>query len=439
MHKILGIVLLNLVLLAHSTANAAPDTPSTLSLNQAIEIALKQHPDIHSSTFRVEASREQVTQAESYYYPQVYGEGAAVKPNKTFNTRLGAPGGITNPHIIKHLSYGIAASQLLTDFGRTRNLISAAESGVEAKIAGSLSIRDRVIFEVTRAYYIQLRTQEVLKVAQDTLKLRNTLFEKIQLLYQEKLKAGFDVSIARQSVDEAKLLVVKAQNDVDDAQAELSQAMGYGEIKLFSLIEKIVVKPYALELEPLLEEAKQFNPELASLRAMVEEKKFQYESAVSDNYPVINALGYAGENPVRSKSQMNANYAAAGVTVDVPIFTGGRITAAEKQKYSEMKAAENDLTAKENIIARDVRIAWNNVQSSYQNISVLKELVANNEKALELAQASYDVGLVSIVDLVQEQLRKTQADISFSTARYEYLINRALLNLLLGNPSICDE
>lgn len=75
---------------------------------------------------------------------------------------------------------------------------------------------------------------------------------------------------------------------------------------------------------------------------------------------------------------MNSNYTAAGITVDVPIFTGGRITAAEKQKYSEMKATEKDLTVKENRIVRDVRIAWNNVQSSYQNIEVLRELLLNN-------------------------------------------------------------
>jgi len=406
-----------------------------LTLKQAQEIALMGHPDILSSKFQIKAGQEEILQTEARYFPQIYGDAAGVAPNKKTNARIGAGTveGITNPLILKHVSYGVVVNQLITDFGQTSNLVSAAKSGVEAKIAKSLSVRDRVIFTVTRAYYNQLLAQEILTVAQETHEVRNTLLEKIQLLYQAKLKALFDVDITRQSVDEANLLVLNAQNDLDDAQAELSQAMGYGELQHFSLTEKISTHPYTSKLEPLLKIAKQSNPDLITLRAEVLEKKFQYESAQAENYPTVSAAGYAGMNPVREKSQMNSSYATAGVTVDVPIFTGGLITAKERKKLFEMKAVEKELISKENKLMRDVRVAWNNVQSSYQNISVLKELFLNNVKGLELAQASYEFGLISIVDLVQEHLRKTQSEVSFTKARYEYLINRSLLNLLLGD------
>ncbi len=425
-------------LLADSFMCAAAESclrePTPLSLNQAIEIALKQHPDILSSQFRIGAGEEEVIQTESRFFPQIYGDGGAVYAKNT-KTRAAAIGGITNPLVLKHVSYGVVVNQLITDFGRTSNLASAAKSGVDAKIARSLSVRDQVIFHVTNAYYNQRLAQDILKVAYETLEVRTSFFEKIQLLYQEKLKAGFDVSIARQSVDEAKVLILNAKNDLEDAQAELSQALGYGELKCFSLTEKVTVEPYNTKLDPLLKVAKELNPELISLRAVVLEKKFQYESAQAENYPTVNAIGYAGMNPVREKSEMNSSYATAGVAVDVPIFTGGRITAEEKQRFFEMKAAEKELIAKENQIMRDVRLAWNNVQSSYQNIDVLKELFLNDVKALELAQTSYEYGLISIVDLVQEQLKKTQAEISYSKARYQYLVNQALLRLLLGDKA----
>ena len=408
-----------------------------LTLNKAIEIALNQHPDILSSKFNVEAGEEGVAQVESRFLPQVYGAAAGVGART--NTREGAIGGINPPHIVRRMSFGVRVDQLITDFGRTKNLSSAAQSAVEARIARSFSIRDRVIFNVIQAYYNQLLAQEILKVAYETFDVRNTLFEKIQLLYQEKLKAGFDVSIAKQSVDEAKLLILKAQNDLDDAQATLSQALGYGELKCFSLREKITIQPYTSKLDPLLKIAKQFNPDLVTLRAAVSEKQYQYESAQAEHYPTISASGYAGLNPYRQKSVMNSSDATGGVTLDVPFYTGGRITADERQKFFEMKVAENDLIAKENLIVRNVRQAWNNVQSSYQNINIVKELFLNNVKALELAQASYEYGLISIVDLIQEQLRKTQAEISFTTSRYDYLVNLALLNLLLGNGEGCEE
>lgn len=413
-----------------------------LTLKQAQEIALTQHPDILSSKFQIKAGQEEVVQTEARYFPQIYGDAAGVIPNKKTNARIGTGTieGITNPLILKHVSYGVVVNQLITDFGQTSNLVSAAKSGVEAKIAKSLSIRDRIIFNVTRAYYNQLLAQEILTVAQETLKVRNTLLEKIQLLYQARLKALFDVDVARKSIDEAKLLILNAQNDLDDAQAELSQTLGYGELKYFSLTEKISTHPYLSKLEPLLKIAKQSNPDLITLRAEVLEKKFQYESAQAENYPTVSATGFAGMNPVREKSQMNSSYATAGVTVDVPIFTGGLITAKERKKLFEIKAVEKELISKENKLMRDVRQAWNNVQSTYQNISVLKELFLNNVKALELAQARYEFELISIVDLIQEHLRKTQSEVSFTKARYEYLINRALLNLLLGDgEKICID
>ena len=435
--SVLMSIAINIVLSANNATYAASESHlannlKPLTLNQAIEIALNQHPDILSSKFRIEASQEEVTQVQSKYFPQISGDAAGVYAKNNI-VRAAAIGGITSPHIVKRVSYGIVVNQMITDFGRTSNLASAAKSGVDAKIAKSLSVREGVIFNVTQAYYNQLRAQEILKVVSETLRVRSSLFEKIQLLYQEKLKAEFDVSIAKQSVDEANLLILTAQNDWDDAQAELSQALGYGDLKCYSLTEKIDTKPYTSELDPLLKIAKQFNPELVTLKAEVLEKKFQYESAQAENYPTVNVIGYAGMNPVRQKLLMDSSYATAGVAVDVPIFTGGLITAKEKQKLFEMKALEKELIAKENQIMRDVRQAWNNVQSSYQNIGVLKELFLNNIKALELAQASYEFGLISIVDLIQEQLRKTQAEISFSTARYDYLVNCALLNLFLGN------
>lgn len=436
--KLSWVIGINSVLLTNNVIYAANQAHqlSPLTLRQAQEIALTQRPEIISSLQTVEANKQEVDQALSAYFPQVGGSAARVYAGN--NMRAAAIGGITNPLIIRRASVGLIVNQMITDFGRTSHTVSAADAKVHAQIAKSFSMRDQVVFEVTRAYYNTLLAQQVLKVAKETLDVRRTLLEKVQLLAEAKLKALFDVDIAKQSVDEAKLLLLKARNDLDDAQAELSQALGYEGLICFDLTHYLKIEPLKADVCALLEIAKNQNPDLASLRAQFFEKKSQYEAAQAENYPTINAIGYAGKSPIRNKSELNSSYAVAGVTLDIPIYTGGRITAAEKQKFFEMKSMGMDLQAKENKIMRDVRLAWNNVQNSYQNISVLKELFLNNVKALELAQASYEFGLISIVDLVQEQLRKTQAEISFFTSRYEYLINRALLNLLLGDEGeIC--
>ncbi len=427
------VILSCIILMIGNVSYGAPCTHS-LTLQQAQEIALAQHPDILAAQHSVEASRQEVDSALSTYYPQVGGSAVGACTGKnTRVTALGDPSNpLTNPLILKRGSVGLGVNQMLTDFGRTPSIVSAADSKVDARLAKSLSVRDRVRFDVTRAYYNTLLAEQIVKVATETLKVRLTLLEKIQLLAHEKLKAAFDVDIATQSVDDAKLLVLKAQNDLENARAELSQALGYGELMHFDLSHHITLIPPNETLHLAEETAKKQNPDLVSLRSELTEKKFKYEAAVAEHYPTVNAIGYAGQNPLRKKSELESSYAVVGVALDVPLYTGGRLTADARQKLSEMKTLEMDLRAKENRILRDVRIAWNSVQSSYQNIGVTKELFLNNVKALELAQASYDVGLISIVDLVQEQLNKTKAEISSLAAGYEYLVSYAFLNLLLG-------
>ena len=418
------------------SVNAAADSsvddtaPQPLTLEEAQAIALRQHPEILSSDYRTKAAKQAIKEARSNYFPQV---GAnAVRAFADDNTRLAAAGGINNPLILDRGSYGIGTSQLITDFGRTNHQVDAAKAQAEAQSARSLSARDQVLFDVTSAYYNVLRAQKVAQVAKATLKARHSLLDQIGSLREAKMKSNLDVSVARQSVSEADLLTLQAQNQLDDAEAQLAQAMGYNTQKHFTLKDDAEAAALTVELEPLLQQAKEQNPELQALRAQLRAQRKQAEAEEAANYPTVSAVGYTGENPIRNHSQLDSNYAAAGITISVPIFTGGKLTATEKRAEYQAQAIEQDLFDKENQVVRDVRLSWNNTQTAYKNISVSKELSKNSNEALELTQARYDIGKSSIVDLNQAQLAKTQAEIAGANAAYEYLIQRALLEYKIG-------
>jgi len=411
-----------------TAANAA--TPPVLTLQQAQTIALKQHPEILSSDYRTKASKQAVKEARANYFPQA--NANAVRAFADDGTRLAAAGGINNPTVFDHGSYGIGVNQLITDFGRTNHQVDAAKAQAEAQAARSLSARDQVLFDVTSAYYNVLRAQKIKRVAEATLKARHSLLDQIGSLREAKMKSDLDVSITKQSVSEADLLALQAQNQLDDAEAELSQAMGYNAQQHFTLEDNAKAVPLIDELEPLLQQAKERNPELQSLRAQLRAAQKQTEAEEAANYPTVSAVGFAGENPIRDHTQLDSNYAAAGVTLSIPIFTGGKLTATENRANYQAKAIEQDLFDRENRIARDVRLSWNNTQAAYKNISVSEELRKTSNDALELTQARYDIGKSSIVDLSQVQLSQTQAEIAYSNATYEYLIQRALLNYKTG-------
>jgi outer membrane protein len=415
---------------AEETANNAA-TPPVLSLEEAQAIALKQHPEILSSDYRTKASKQAVKEARANYFPQA--NANAVRAFADDGTRLAAIGGINNPTVLDRGSYGVGVSQLITDFGRTNHQVDAAKAQVEAQAARSISARDQVLFDVTSAYYNVLRAQKIVQVAEATQKTRHSLLDQIGSLREAKMKSDLDVSIAKQSVSEANLLTLQAQNQLDDAEAQLSQTMGYNTQQHYILKDDAMAVPLSGELEPLLQQAKEQNPELQSLRAQLRAARKQTEAEKAANYPTVSAVGYAGENPIRDHTQLDSNYAAGGVNISIPIFTGGRLTATEKRSEYQAQAIEQDLFDKENQITRDVRLSWNNTQSAYKNISVSEELRKTSDEALELTQARYDIGKNSIVDLAQTQLAKTQAEIASANATYEYLIQRALLNYKTGN------
>jgi len=84
-------------------------------------------------------------------------------------------------------------------------------------------------------------------------------------------------------------------------------------------------------------------------------------------------------------------------------------------------------------LQRDVRIAFDNVQTAYKNIEVTRQLLKSTHESLQLTQTRYQLGRSSIVDLNEAQLADTQAAITEANADYEYLIQRAVLDYKVGN------
>ncbi len=418
--------------LQNLSAQAANNEDNTklLTLQKAQEIALKNHPEILSSENETKAAKEVIKRERSNYLPQITTN--AVKAFAGENTRIAATAGINNPLVINRFSYGVSGSQLITDFGRTLNLISAAKFNYKAQEAQSLSTKNKVLLEVTQAYYNVLRSKALLQVAEKTLKDRKLLLDQIQALWEAKMKSDLDLSFAKQNVDEANLLLLKADTELSNSQAQLSEAMGFNKEQNFILDDKLEISAPSKNIDALQEDAKTYNPILISLKNELQAAQNKYKAEVEAHLPTIVGLGYAGASPVRDDSRLESKYFTGGINISLPLFTGGRLSANQQNAKFTVKATEDKLNEKENQVLRDIKIAWNDAQVSYQRIEVSKQLLKNSANALDLTQARYDLGLNSIVDLSEAQLIETQAEITNANAKYEYLIKEAILDFTVG-------
>jgi outer membrane protein len=399
-----------------------------LSLAEAEKIALQNHPQIQAAGYLAIAAQARVTQARSAYYPQAVGSLTGVEAEH--DSRIAA-GALNNPIIYDRYANGATVSQLVTDFGRTHELVKSSSLHAQAEKENVTTSRADVLINVDRAYYSVLRAQAVLKVAEETVKDRQLVSDQITALEKNKLKSGLDVSFANVDLAEAQLLLIQAQNGVEASYADLSTALGYADERTFTLAEEPIPPAPSPSVSELISQALQNRPELVSRRLDVSSAQ-SYATAERDLWlPTISAVGAAGLAPYREEP-LGSRYAAAGFNVSIPLFNGHQFGALRAEANAQAHAQQQYLQDLQNGIVRDVRKAWLESNAAFQRLSVTQQLLNQATQALDLAQQRYKLGLSSIIELSQAQLNMTQAEITQASAKYDYETAISTLNYQIG-------
>jgi outer membrane protein len=403
-------------------------TPQTLTLQQAEQIAIQNHPQIQAAAQLATAATAQVTEARSSYYPQANGSLTGAKAEN--DSRIAA-GFLNNPIIYNRFADGVAVNQLVTDFGHTYELVKSSNLHAQAQQENVTATRADVLLQVDQAYFNVLRAQAVLQVAEQTVKSRQLVADQTSELQQNNLKSGLDVSFANVDLAQAQLLLIQAQNDVQASYAGLSDALGYADQRTFTLSDQPAPPPPPADLAPLIQEALQNRPELISQGLSVKSAQSFATSERDLWMPTISAVGVTGLVPYRA-DELDSRYAAAGFNVNIPIFNGRLFTARENEAIAQSKAQEQFLRDLQDRVVRDVRTAWLNASSGFQRLAVTQQLLAEATMSFDLAQSRYGLGLSSIIELSQAQLNLTQAQITNVSAQYDYEGQIANLNFQLG-------
>jgi len=409
---------------------AGSSAAQTLTLEQAHDLALKGHPGVAAANYRALAATEVFKQARSGLLPQVNLYGSVVQAESE-NTRILA-GGLNNPSVLNRAAYGAGLSQLITDFGRTWNLAAGTKLQASAESQNAQATREQVLLDVDRTYFGVLQAQAVENVARQTVDTRQLLLDRVSILAQNTLKSELDVSFSRVALEDAKLLLQRAQNDYDSAMAALSTALGLREQQQFNLVEQAPT-PVAAQADvgPLIDRALHDRPELASLRDERDAADRLARSLRDARLPTVSAVVAAGEAPSHDV-RLPGSYTAGGILLSVPVFAGGFYEARQHEAELRAKAAAEALRAVEDQVTRDVRIAWLNLNNARERLRTSQALSRYAGNAYQLADARYKAGSSSIVELSQAQLELTSAQIGETNARYEVLVQQSALDYEIG-------
>jgi outer membrane protein len=408
-----------------------PETGTTLTLAEAEAIALKNNPQITIGRLRALAAQQFVREARAALLPNAYLSLTAVDANP--GSRLTA-GFLNNPTLYPRAAGGASVTQLITDFGRTTNLLSSSEYGAKSEDQNAAATRADILLVVDQAFYNSLETKALVTVAEQTLHARQTLVDKVQALTNAKLKSEIDLSFSNVDLARGKLLLLEAQNNYQTSLAALSAILGYPDEQNFQLVEETAsVHQPATDVAPLIQQALEQRPEIKALQFEVASAE-KFGSAEHDLWrPSVNALGVVGQAPVRD-NHIESWYGAVGVNINIPVFNGFLYSARAKAADLQTEADRQKLLDARNNLARDVRNAWQDSRRAFERLSVTQQFREQASLALDLAQARYNLGLGSIVEFTQAELQKTEADIQDTDAKYQYRLTQIVLAFTIAAP-----
>ena len=408
-----------------------PSSPQPLTLQQAHETALRNHPRISAADLRALAARQVVREAASSFFPSISGSVVAVGTAGD-NTRLAAIGALNNPSIFDRNAEGLTIAQLITDFGRTANLTGSAKLRAGAEEKNAEATREQILLEVDAAFYAGLEAQDVTRVAEQTVATRRSFLDQVTALASNKFRSDLDVSFARVNLEEGQLLLSKSQSDLQAAFAQLSTLLGTQDQSSYALTEEPFPPDLSTNADPFVMEALKFRPDILALRDSRDASSKFARAERALRFPTVAAVGSVGVVPIHDP-QLPDTYAAAGLTLNVPIFAGGLYSARQKEAELRARAADEQLRDAENNVVRDVRIAWLNARNAFERMQITRQLVTNASRSFDLAQDRYSNGLSSIVELNQAQLNEISAEIEYANTKYEYLLRLSALNFQTGS------
>lgn len=407
------------------------NAPLTLTRQQAETMAIHQNPNISVGKLLALAQHQVVRQARSAEMPTVTGNVTAVDAEN--GTRISA-GYLSASRLVEHAGAGGTLSQLITDFGRTHNLVVSQKLAENAQNANALATTEDIVLATDQAFYNALAAQALVQVAAQTVNTRQTTETQVSQMTKNKLKSTLDLSFADVDLSEGKLLQLDAQNNADSAMAALDAILGLDHQVQYKLVESNPnIQSPPDDAQSLIQLALQQRPDLQALAFSQLSAQKLARAQREQMLPAISALGTAGSVPVRDSAYYNNNWwAAAGVNMNIPIFNGFLYSAQARESTLRAEAEGERARALRDQIVRDVRTAWLASNTAWQRVAVTDELVKQANLALQLAQTRYKLGLSSIVELSQAQLQQTQAEIGNTNAQYQYRLSLAALNYETG-------
>jgi outer membrane protein len=409
-------------------AASAPAEDAPLTLAQAIDSVLTRYPSLDAARAAVDAARARTMQSNSSRLPQVSGQGTylydSLRPYVAFSLP-GFPGGAIYENINNSYTLTVTARQLLTDFGRTDKVVAMARSGQITAQDALEDTRHQLGYQTIQSFYSVILLRSSTDVAREEI----SALEEALRIAQRKFAAGsatkFDVLTTQVRLANARNHLTDTLASLEKQENGLRQLLGRPPGSPLGLSGDFDADAPAIPQTSAVAEGLENRPEMKLARDDEKTARLKQDAADRGNRPSLSAQVAGGvEDGVVPNLYDNRGYVTAGVALDVPIFTGKRVTGDRLEAQAGVRSAqarERELT---DMITDDVQNAYSDLNAARARLASSDAVVAQASEALALAKTRYANGVITNFELLDAQSSLRSAELSRLQARYDCVLAR---------------
>ncbi len=441
--KKLGLFLGFITLTLTSVAQSSEQTALTLTLEQALEIALSENPTIKVAEQEIEIKRYAKQEAYSSLYPRfdATAQYQRVLEKQTMSMDFGGATQTIKVGSDNSFNGGITGSMPIVNAQLWESLkVSVADVVLAVEKARSSQID--MIEQVSQAYFSVLLAKESLEVYQRVYDNAVENNKNIKKRYEVGSVSEFDFISSNVSVQNAIPNVIEAQNSVVLTLWQLKALLGIDLKKNIdvagSLADYEAQMNYAHTLDQLdlsnNSTLKQLNIQEGMLESALKITKLANVPTLSINAAYLyTALGNDGKF---FQAKAWNPYSYAGVQLNIPIFAGNQRRAATRQARLNLSNLQLQRENAERQLQVAVVNSLNNMQTNVKKFSAAAATVGQAQRGYDIAVKRYEVGRGTLVDVDNSQLQLTQAELGRNSAIYNFLMAKISLDKILGNHEV---
>ena len=435
MMKARFIRLLTLLFLATPiTVYCQAQTGDSLTVDEAVRMAVSRNPELLRAEASVQASNARVEQTKTADLPSVRFDGSYTRIGPV--PQLFFPGlGAFKLYPEDNYDAHVGVHQKIYDFGKSSTNTDVTQSRVAFAEHSVTLLKSTLSYQTIQLFYSILFLQQSIQVKNEDIK---TLNEHL-LVNKKRLEAGtgtdFEVLTTQVRVAASQNQKIDLENSLQKQEIGLRRLLGLPDSTPLNLRGEFHLAPTALDTDSLTSIALVQRTDYQQAQSEEQTAKLQYQLAEKSDMPILalNASYGIKNGFIPNLNVLRGNW-VAGIDLEVPLYEGGNTGYKEEEAQANLRGSEAHVNDTKLQIAADVRQAISDVHAAEGKLDATSLEVQQAKDALSIAQRRFDAGTVSNLDVLDAETSLSQAHLLRLRALYQYVSSRYALEYAIGTP-----